>query len=480
MKKFIYLLVFVFAAYSCSNSFLDSRPTSGVTTDIAITNISEARYAINGIYNELQSYGYYGAAMFYIGDVKGDDMQSYAITSRTSNYCYLFDHKSYSVNASSIWGQAYYVVRLAYNIINAIESGKVSDGTETEKNNIIGHAKALIAMAHFDLTKLWGYPYAKDGGASLGVPIVEHALGVDEYPDRSTVKQCYEFIIGNLTEAIPMMTTEKDAGKMNAYGARALLSRAYLYSTDYQKAFDTASELIEELKANGAYALYSHDDYMASFALDAKLGSESLMEIVNSSSDNESWDCLAYLIHPYGYKENILTKDFEDLLNEDPDDVRYGMMRIEPTLQNRPFLNKYPGPSPDKASRDNNYTVLRLSEVYLIAAEAAINLNAEDRAKGLGYLNEIVKRGNPDNEVTDAEYDLDRVLAERRKELVGEGHRYFDMLRNGKTIIRKGGYHLAGAPEEINWNTEKCVLPIPAAQFVFNPEMEQNPGYTKE
>ena len=79
-----------------------------------------------------------------------------------------------------------------------------------------------------------------------------------------------------------------------------------------------------------------------------------------------------------------------------------------------------------------------------------------------------------------ANYDLDRVLTERRKELVGEGHRYFDLLRNGKKIIRKGGYHLSTAPEEIDWNYEKCVLPIPAAQFIFNPQMVQNPGYTRE
>ena len=84
-----------------------------------------------------------------------------------------------------------------------------------------------------------------------------------------------------------------------------------------------------------------------------------------------------------------------------------------------------------------------LSEVYLIAAEAGCKLGGDAAVQGLGYLNEIVKRGNPDNEVTMADYTLDRVLDERSKELVGEGHRFFDLLRNGKTIVRKGGYHLA-------------------------------------
>ena len=63
--------------------------------------------------------------------------------------------------------------------------------------------------------------------------------------------------------------------------------------------------------------------------------------------------------------------------------------------------------------------------------------------------------------MTMADYTLDRVLDERSKELVGEGHRFFDLLRNGKTIVRKGGYHLPSVDEEVDWDFYKCVLPIP-------------------
>lgn len=102
------------------------------------------------------------------------------------------------------------------------------------------------------------------------------------------------------------------------------------------------------------------------------------------------------------------------------------------------------------------------------------------RTYALAYLNDIVKRANPSAEVADADFTLDRVLLEREKELVGEGHRYFDMLRNGKTIVRKGGKHLQNAPQEINWDYDKCVLPISRDEFTFNPNMAQNEGYTKE
>lgn len=106
------------------------------------------------------------------------------------------------------------------------------------------------------------------------------------------------------------------------------------------------------------------------------------------------------------------------------------------------WLYKLRGTDLKTAPLECNNVVLRLSEVYLIAAEAGCKLGGDAAVQGLGYLNEIVKRGNPDNEVTMADYTLDRVLDERSKELVGEGHRFFDLLRNGKTIVRKGGYHL--------------------------------------
>ena len=53
------------------------------------------------------------------------------------------------------------------------------------------------------------------------------------------------------------------------------------------------------------------------------------------------------------------------------------------------------------------------------------------------------------------------------------------MLRNGRTLYRSGGNHLMGTPAEVNWDYEKCILPIDRDQFTFCPDMPQNPGYLK-
>lgn len=193
--------------------------------------------------------------------MKGDDMQSSYNSGRTCNRCYLYDHRSTSLNAGYLWGRPFYIIRNAWNVINAIDDGKVQ-GSEQRLKELKGEAMTIMALCQFDLTRCFGYPYTKDKGAGWGAPIVDHAITLDENPPRSTVAKDYEFIISTLEEAIPLMSTSKNNSRMNAYAARALLSRIYLYHDDNEKAFQMASNLIEEVEGNGMYRLYTRDEYV--------------------------------------------------------------------------------------------------------------------------------------------------------------------------------------------------------------------------
>lgn len=465
---------------SCGDDFLNTKPNGSVITEDALRTEKDIDNAVNGLYDLLSSSGYYGGTMFFYGDMKGDDIQSSYNSGRNCNRCYLFDHRSTSLNAGYLWGRPFYTIRNAWNIINAIDDGKV-EGKSEQLKSLKGEALAILALCQFDLTRCFGYPYTKDKGASWGAPIVDHAIGNNENPPRSTVAQDYDFIIKKLEEAIPMMSNKKVNGRMNAYGARLLLSRIYLYHNDNDKAFKTADDLIEEIENNNSYKLYSRNDYVSAWDLKAKFGSESIFELNYSTDDNQERNSLAYLMHWNGYREMFATKAFVDKLFKDPNDIRCELLQKE--VYNKVdvwWLKKWPGTDAKTPSFENNYVIFRLSELYLNAAEAGLKVGGEAAAKGLKYLNVIVQRANPDNKVIENEFILDRVLDERSKELIGEGHRFFDLLRNGKTIIRKGGYHLSNVVEEIDWNYDRCVLPIPSDQFVFSPDMEQNPGYTKE
>ena len=127
----------------------------------------------------------------------------------------------------------------------------------------------------------------------------------------------------------------------------------------------------------------------------------------------------------------------------------------------------------------SNIPVLRLAEAYLIAAESAVKLT--DKENAAKYLNKIVQRANPDKEVAVADVTLDRVLIERRKELVGEGHRLFDAMRNNQTIERKGASHnsdlLLPESRKYDWNYFKTIMAIPQSEMNANDNMVQNEGY---
>lgn len=483
MRKFI---IFASAALltlaSCSD-FLDEKPSDQITTDEAITELNDVKTSVNGLYALMASTYYYNASMFLYGDVKGDDMQpTFWSSGRTAYPFYMFEHSADVTNNGGLWGRPFYIIRNAYNILSAIDNNKVSASAD-ELSEYRGECLAAIALCYFDLTRVYGYPFAKDNGASPAVPILTSAIQDHHAPlTRNTVAECYDFVIKTLQEAIPLLTNARNDGCINRWAARALLARTYLYCNRNEEAYDTADQLIRDAQASGLYYLASRDNYVSQFALNNKFGSEALFQIANTTNDNPGRDGLSYLLHWWGYAAVVCTDSFATFINRDLNDVRSNLVASYQNSDGTYYtcLLKYPGTAYNSPSYENNYTVIRLSEVYLIAAEAGVKAGGDRRAGGLAYLNDIVRRGNPDNSVSDADYTLDRVLDERRKELVGEGHRYFDLLRNGRDIVRRGGKHLDGAPELINWNYEKCVLPISRDEFTFNPDMQQNEGYHKD
>lgn len=479
MKKILYIAIAAaLTLSSCSDDFLDQSPSITIPTENAFNDVKDVATATNGLYALMASTNYYNASMFLYGDLKGDGLvPTYWSSGRISYRYYYFEHSAVAPNSGGLWGRPYYIIRNAYNIIDAIESGKVS-GNKAQLDTYKGEALAAIALCYFDLTRVYGYPYAKDNGKSAGVPILKHAIQNGDEADRNTVAECYNFVIETLKKAIPLLPTTKTNGRINSFAARALLARTYLYCEKNAEAFETADKLIQDLKNNAMYYLTSNANYVAMFDHNNKFNNEALFQIANTDSSNPGRDGLSFYLHWWGYAAVGVADDFYHNVFNDDDDVRKQFIVDRGEYY---ILEKYPGPDNYwTPAFTNNYTVLRLSEVYLIAAEAGVKVGGEKRPTALAYLNNIVERANPDASVSDDEFDLDRVLLERARELIGEGHRYFDQLRNGKKIVRTGANHLDGAPKEIDWNYYKCVLPIERDEFTFHPDMEQNEGYSKE
>ena len=481
MKNIYKILILALAAIqicACGNDWLNVEPENKIETSISIKSLSDAQAAVVGIYNQLQSYEYYGARMTYYADVTGDDMQSNGDTKRCASY---YRYAFTAENAPrSLWEQPYKVIRLANNILAAIDKVPVNANQTATLNDLKGQALFFRALAHFDITRVYGYPYAKDNGASWGASIIKEAYGPEVKPKRNTVAECYNnLIIPDLIESINLMTGTKSTttGRINKWGAKLLLSRVYLYKGDNANALREAEECITGAQT-ASYALWTNAGYLTGWT--TPFSSETLFELVNLVTDRTGNEGIGYLCYDKGYDDIILTRSFWDILNSDVNDARLMLTTKgtkKPTSKSyNVYILKYTN---DIDVQNANVIIYRLSEAYLNAAEAAVKLTNNDKA--LTYLNAIVTRANPAKSVTGT-VTLDRVLDERRKEMFGEGHRAFDLLRNNKVITRTGTSHSKVLPDyavSIDWTNYRIVLPVPKYEVDANAgiKAQQNPDW---
>lgn len=488
---------------SCVNDWLDVAPSDGTDADAALTSSSDLAAARTGMYAALKGNSnlvdYYGQQFFVYGDVHaGDDYQYNNLggSNRASfyydmNYQTASEFTSSTSSSNVAWKSPYIVIGRANRIIAAAEGGALSDAAEAKAtiDQYAAEAKVLRALAHFDLVRIYGKPYTEDQGASLGVPLVTEVLESNAKPARSTVAEVYTQVVKDLTEAISSnaLATETEPGYVSVWGAKAILSRVYLNMGDYANALSVAEDIIK----NSGAALWTRDQYFKAWDASTPNESEFLFRLnVAGSTDSNDLNGIGNLQQREGYKEMVATKKFVDMLTSDPEDVRNEMFlpataakEVATYGTNKVYLNKLRG----QGGNLRNVTIvpiIRLSEVYLTAAECAFRNN--DKTKAVEYLNDLVKNRTT-TEASLATVDnitLERILIERRKELIGEGQRYFDALRNNETITRytseaDKGWHKTLSKEAQSFDRDyfKAIAAIPQAEINANPNIKQNTGY---
>lgn len=511
--------VLIFSTYSCSAGWLDVEASNEKGEDEVVESYSDARVALNGIYFMIKggsldgvSYtSYYTADMLYYGDVRADDIQTRTGATGRSVWAYNMAFTATS-GTNNMWVTPYKVIDRANRLIRILDSGVIGDTPQKNVDDYKGQALMARALAHFDLLKLYSRAYdVEKNGSTLGVPIMTEPQDFTYQPARNTVNETYTQILADLEDAVKLMygtrvMNDKDAdapnigntGYFNSWAAKALQARVYQYMGKQQEALDVAEDIIN----NSPYKLWTNEQYVSQWTSDpVEQNTESLFEIVITNT--EDWtdrEGIAYLYDGTGYYDMHLTKSFYEFLEENyKDDVRTKLLGTSPYIgktsaifEKEVFVTKYAPKTSNLPVGVNNLKLFRLSEVYLIAAEAAAHLGKQDVAAK--YLNEIVLRGNPNaTKVSDADATVDRVLQERRVELFAEGHRYFDLVRNNKDIIRfeyndndsdevklkKKGWHgnLAKEAQKFNRDYFRAILPIPEKEFDVNPNIIQNADY---
>lgn len=495
--------VLCIAALSSCQEFLTEYPSESVTSLTAINTPSDVNTALNGVYNKMTSVYYYGRQFLFYGDYKGSDLTIFSLGRGDSDF-FAFQHEENNNAHENFWRYIYNDILQVSNIIErSADITGLTASEQTKLDDYVGQAYALRAMFHFDLVRLYGYPYQKDNGASLGVPIITTVLSADAQPLRATVAEVYAQCIKDLETALPMLSKSKTNGMINYYGAVAELARIYLYKGDYANSLKYAKEII----GSGSYTLYEPAKWAASWK--SQYGSESIFELYVCAEDGTDqakssprWYTLAK-----GQGEGasgcwLASEAFLDRLGEDETDVRWAVMQPDECalcglngVNKAPYyipgrrgsIMKYDGDGKTPATA-TNIKVIRLSEIYLIAAEAA--LATGDKSGAASYLNAIRCRAPKLDAATAATVSVDMILSERSKELVLEGHRYFDQLRLGRTVTfddttlgeKAGIMDFVLTPPDsrtttVDWNYYRCVLPISLDERNANPEIQQNPGY---
>lgn len=462
MKKLIYTLPIVIMTAACDA--LDQNPSTSVTMDAAITSIEDLENAVNGAYY-VATYGdmlTVASEMSIYADLIGPD--SYQPASSGQNASRL---AQYSMTSADTYNAYYYLYAAIASVNNALDKAAALEDQEAAAP-YIAELYAMRGLFHLHLATYFA-PIPTSGNPNkMGIVLADRVFDISYVGERASLEDTYDLIVGDFTRAVDSgLNKDRNTGHLNYWAALALRARANLYRGDYAAALADAQEVISA----SPYTLYTPENYIKVWSQEG--ADEMIMEYLQTDTYNAQRYAPGYYTSPRGYSEYGVSPEFYAWLRQDPSDIRSQMVAdFSQAPGNDPDYNtgyyplKYPGNAGASVrTYTNNIKVMRLSEVYLIAAEAALH-EGEDAAR---YINAL-RAMRIDGYVPVESVTFDEILDERRKELFAEGQIAFDFWRNGRTVIN-GTFSVSA----VDFRT---VLPLPVEELDLSEGLLiQNPGY---
>ena len=463
MKK-VYLtlgIVSSLALASCSG-FLDKEPSTALPVDGAITSFEDLQNTVNGIgYVVSGERGTYGAEFTLYADLLTNEFaviksnnQSVPISS--------YNLTKYDELATNPYRVHYQAIA---NVNKALETS--SQLNDARVKNLQGQLYAWRALLHFDLARMFAHipsTVANTSEANSGIPLATEVYDPEYKPTRATLAETYNQIIADFTQAIGMLDDNNGTGYMNKWAALALRARAYLYMGEYANALADANAVIN----SGVYELYTPSNYVSVWGAEGT--SESIFEFLTTDNYNAQRYSPGYYTDASGYAECAFNVNgsLYKYLSTHPEDVRSQLIKDQ--TSHKDAAGYYPAKYPGRGGSIyvNNPKIIRLSEVYLIAAEASFYLPGGGEAAA-PFINEIEK--NRVEGYTDvASVTIDDIIFEYTKELFAENQIAFAYWRNGKAVTNSLG-------DEIKADNMRAIMPLPQREIDLNPALVQNPGY---
>lgn len=481
---------------ACGDDFVETKPPYGINSDSYFSSQDDYYNALIGAYDILQStyvnviLGEIASDNTHCGGESATDVIGWQQVDR-------MEQTPVNDNLKNVWDWNFAGVQRASFILQ--NKDKIDfDG----KAQLIGEAYFLRAYFNFELLKWFGSIPIKPEGMFVS--------GDETSIPRSSKAEVYALIESDLiTAKASVNPVAPEVGRITKGAVQALLGKVYLF----EEKFSEAATELDAVINSGLYHLYGTqgtEDYANLFEYVGENSPESVFEIQYTGTEGAGFGCLQCSegnvavgfsgIRGYsgpffegGYGFNLPTQEAYDAF--DSADLRRGVTVLDieawaaanpsvvytvgnqdPVTGHTGFYNKKYLPRINDNQGDtnltqpNNYRAIRYADVLLMAAEAYNRGGmSDDTAKN--YLNQVRRRafGDTNHDITAAGSTLTSLIwEERRLELMGEGHRFFDLVRTGMA---------AGAIDGFTTGKNE-VFPIPLQEIQFSQgNWDQNPNY---
>lgn len=465
----------------------------------ALNNPSSMRQVeevLTGAYGTLRADNYYGsgsgtgAGWSLMPDVMSDNL--YEVSAETLANSRAMADWIYNQSTGQIgtfYSSPYSTIAHANIILRDVDKFTTA-ANQGQSNRIKGQAYALRALAHFDLFRYFATNYDRNSTTLLAMPYIkDFTVSTSVKPARSNNKDYYDNIFADINQAITLLGNVDQQPNpasgltrpfIDRNAAYALLARVNLYAGNWAEAATAATNALNgrplattQAAFTGMYKQTDRGELIWNVQFEA--GQFSPTFLVFFATSNRSY------FRPV--PEIATAAGTTGLIQSN--DLRYqayfSNVPAAGTTTPNLTLTKYRGKG-TLVDGNANFPVFRSGEMYLIRAEANARLGGANEVSALADLNTLraARIAGYTPEVLTGTALINAIADERRREMFGEGHRFFDLKRTTRQITRSSvcgtSISAAGnctlAPTAREW-----ALPIPETVRNANPNLAQNPGY---
>lgn len=487
IQRYLYSLLAICLGFASCDDYVEVSPINQINSDNYFNSEDDYQQALIGAYDLLQST--YINVM--LGEIASDNSLAGGENANDVPAIQEIDDMTHGVvndQLRNIWSWMYAGINRCNYIF------EFRDKTDfVGRDEVLAQVSFLRAYYYFELVKFFGdVPMPLNKRVQFG-----ESRNFPRVPRAEVFAQMEQDLL-YAAENLPDVQAQK--GRVTRGAALALLGKAYVY----QEKFAEAANVLDQVINSQVYDLF--EDYNTLFTSVAENNLESVFEIQYTNEQGAGFGCLqcsegnvavgfngvrGYTgpVYASGFSFNVLTQDLVDAF--DPNDGRFRatVFDIEAYVEEQAannvtvtyttgyehtgyFNHKYiprAGESFQDPNLTNltNYRAIRFSDVLLLAAEANAR-GGLDEGKALTYLNRVRQRAGLDEVTLSGASLVDAIWAERRLELAGEGHRFFDLVRTGQAADNIPGFQ-AGKHE---------LFPIPLIEIELAGNIwQQNPGY---